>query len=111
YYDLGFSTALDPINGFPFNRWQFGGTNTPGGAGAAGAAYGARVAPDLTLPYVYEWNVAYERMFGLRNVVSLSYVGSSGNRLLRYEGILQPGTRLAQYAVATNHGESHSDGL
>jgi hypothetical protein len=23
FHDLGFGPAMDPINGFPFNRWQF----------------------------------------------------------------------------------------
>jgi hypothetical protein len=101
FYDTGFSTALDPINGFPFNRWQF---TVPGAAPPPPS--GLRVTPDLKLPYVIEWNVAWERQFGLRNVVSASYVGSEGRRLLRYEGVLQPGTRLAEMAAATNDGHS-----
>lgn len=104
FYDAGFSATLDPINGFPFNRWQFSSSGAPFAATAA--TLGRRVAPDLTLPYVLEWNVAYERLFGTRNTVSLTYAGSSGRRLLRYEGVLQPGSRLAQFIVATNHGQS-----
>jgi hypothetical protein len=110
FYDLGFSTALDPINGFPFNRWQFSaGQAAPPSAGLP--AFGTRVALGLKLPYTAEWNVAYERMFGLRNTVSAAYVGSSGHRLLRYEGPLEPGTREAQYVVATNGGGSDYQGL
>ena len=36
---------------------------------------------------------------------------SSGRRLLRYEGMPQPGSALAQYIVATNHGASAYHGL
>lgn len=108
FYDVGFGAALNPINSFPFNRWQFS-------AGTAAApnssAYGLVASPDLKMPYVLEWNVAYERMFGLRHVISASYTGSEGRRLLRYEGLLEPGTLLAQAAAATNDGRSNYNAL
>ena len=42
FYDTGFAAALDPVNGFPFNRWQFtlGGAAPPNGPG-----FGLRAAP------------------------------------------------------------------
>jgi hypothetical protein len=107
FYDTGFGAALNSVNGFPFNRWQF----TVGGAAPPnGAAYGLREAPNLRLPYAEEWNVSWERMFSMRNIVSVSYIGSGGRRLLRYEGLLQPGANAAQVAAATNdgHSEYHS---
>jgi hypothetical protein len=109
FYDSGFSIALDPINGFPFNRWQFSpfGTAVP----VTASAFGPGTAPNLKLPYAMEWNVAYERAFGLRDIVSASYVGSRGQRLLRREGILQPDTNLSEFAVATNDGVSQYEGL
>jgi len=103
FYDTDFSTAVDPINGFPFNRWQF---SLGQAASPQTPAFGLRTSPNLKLPYVMEWNIAWERMFGVRNIVSLSWVGSTGRRLLRYEGILQPGTDAAQVAAATNDGQS-----
>jgi hypothetical protein len=103
FYDAGLGVALDPINGFPFNRWQF---SVGQGASAATPGYGLQATPDLKLPYAAEWNVSLERMFGLRNVVSASYVGSAGRRLLRYEGVPQPGAAVAQEAAATDHGQS-----
>src|SRR6185369_6647719 len=57
FYDVAFSTALDPINGSPFNRWQFG----SGSAAAAPASgFGFRYASGLRLPYSLQWNLAYE---------------------------------------------------
>ena len=108
FYDTGFSTALNPVNGFPFNRWQFtvGGAAPPNGPG-----YGLRTAPDLKLPYAEEWNVSWERMFGMRNIMTVSYVGSVGRRLLRYEGGLQPGSNAAQVGAATNDGHSNYQSL
>ena len=109
FYDVAFSTALDPINGFPFNRWQF--SAGPSGASLANAAFGFRYATDLRLPYVQQWNVAYERVLGVSNVVSASLVASSGHRLLRYEGAPEQGSTEAEFLVATNHGASTYRGL
>ncbi len=110
FYDVGFGVALDPINGFPFNRWQFSNTGfAPPVAGVP--AFGPRVEAGLHLPYVAEWNLAYERTLDAHNIVSASYVGSSGKRLLRREGALAPGSTLAQYQAATNHGASDYEGL
>ncbi len=110
FYDVGFGVALDPLNGFPFNRWQFTVAGTVAGTGNTGP-FGARVAPNLRLPYVAEWNVAYERALNSRNIMSVSYVGSSGRRLLRREGVLAPGSMMAEYQAATNNGDSHYNGL
>jgi hypothetical protein len=110
FYDVAFSTALDPINGFPFNRWQFS-AGTAAAVVSGTPAFGFRYASDLRLPYTHQWNIAYERMFGISNFVSAAYVASSGHRLLRYEGMPQPGSALAQYLVATNHGASAYHGL
>lgn len=110
FYDVGFGVALDPINGFPFNRWQFSNTGlAPPVAGAP--AFGPRVEAGLHLPYVAQWNLSFERALDARNIVSLSYVGSQGKRLLRREGTLVPGSTLAQYQAATNHGASDYEGL
>lgn len=108
FYDTGFSTALDPINGFPFNRWQF---SFGGAAPPTAPGFGLRTAPGLQLPYAEEWNLSWERMFGLRNIATISYVGSAGHRLLRYEGIPQPGMDAVQVAAATNDGRSHYQAL
>jgi len=103
FYDTGFSTALDPINGFPFNRWQFG---LGGAASSNSPGYGLRIAPSLKLPYVAEWNISWERMFGLRNVASAAYVGSTGRAELvgrgqdweprRYAQLMQPGSKFSR---------------
>jgi hypothetical protein len=98
FYDLGFSLVTDPINGFPYNRWQFGGIMT---AAPTGAAF----VPDLKLPYAQEWRVAWEQNVSGADTVALSYSGSNGRRLLRREaGIQFNGTTAG--SVATNHGLS-----
>lgn len=102
FYDLGFSVATDPINGFPFNRWQFGDAYTvAGGASLAGG----RLAEDLRLPLSHQWDVSWELMLGSSDALAFSYNGSAGRQLLRREAGVQP-DGLAGPSVATNHGRS-----
>jgi hypothetical protein len=103
FYDLGFSIVTDPINGFPFNRWQFG--DVLSGTSAPSTPAGAGYLPNLALPISHEWNAAFEHALTPSDVVALSYVGSAGRRLLRREAGMQPnGTATA--SLATNHGRS-----
>jgi hypothetical protein len=46
--------------------------------------------PNLKLPHSYQWNVALERSFGGRQVLSATYVGQAGRELLRQEALYQP---------------------
>src|SRR5262249_59690553 len=102
FYDLGFSVATDPINGFPFNRWQFGDvlTGTSGQQPLAGAGYVA----DLRLPYSQEVNVTWEQATGRSGALAVSYVGSPGRKLLREEAGLGPGDPVAVGRRATDPG-------
>ena len=93
FYDVAFSTALDPINGFPFNRWQFS-----SGTAATVTCQLLRLSDSamlsgLRLPYHAQWNVAYERMFGTLELRLRVLCGFVGRRLLRYEGMPQPAPR------------------
>lgn len=112
FYDAEFGAATDPINAFPYNRWQFA---TVFGNGApivpvSAPVTGSGFAPNLHLPYAREWNVALERAFGA-NVMSASYIGSQGRRLLRREAALNAGEPLALSPVATNNGRSDFHGF
>lgn len=103
FYDLGFSSAVDLVNGAPFNRWR----NTltgPNVAFAPDIQYG--FARDLRLPYTLQWNVSIERALGTESAVSAAYVGSVGRRLLRREGYSSPGEALPVQILATNNGRS-----
>ena len=104
FYDLAFSAATDPINGFPFNRWQFGDVLATSGTGAGPAGWG--FAANLRLPYSHEWNVAWENALTASDLLAISYTGSAGRRLLRREAGMQPGGAGAAASIATNHGSS-----
>ncbi len=103
FYDLGFSAATDPINGFPFNRWQFSGD---GPTATLQPAFGRRYQPGLRLPYSLHWNATVERALRSTDFMAIAYVGSSGRNLLRREGWFRPNTRVADVVVATNNGRS-----
>jgi hypothetical protein len=109
FYDLGFSAATDPINGYPFNRWQFG--NFAGTASSPSVPPEGHTGPNLRLPYSYQGNLTYERAFSLSDVLQVSFVASLGRHLLRRESVIAPYTGLAQGAVATNDGASHFQSL
>lgn len=47
-------------------------------------------SPNLTLPRSYQWNVAIEKSFGGRQVLTATYLGQAGRDLLRREAIVQP---------------------
>jgi hypothetical protein len=107
FHDVSFSVATDPVNGFPYNRWQFSSPVAGGGGSPVlTAERGISYAPSLRLPYTEEWNLAAERVFTRIGTLAASYVGSHGVHALRREGRAIPGTRLIDDAVATNNGSS-----
>ncbi len=52
-------------------------------------------SPDLRLPRSYQWNVALEKSFGAHQAISATYVGQSGNDLLRIETTVRPNANFA----------------
>jgi hypothetical protein len=112
FYDADFAAATDPINAFPYNRWQF--ATQSGGlpiAPVTGPVTGAGFAPNLRLPYTREWNVAIEHEFGVSDVVTASYIGSEGRSLLRREAAISLPGPVAASPIATNLGSSNFEGL
>jgi hypothetical protein len=103
FYDLGFSSAIDLVNGAPYNRWRtmLGPSSMPA---VDEVAYG--FAANLRLPYALEWNVSLERALTGSSAASVSYVGSSGRRLLRREGYVNRATNRPALVLATNNGTS-----
>lgn len=43
--------------------------------------------PHLELPYTWQWNVALEQSLGTNQVISASYVGAAGRRLLQRQSV------------------------
>lgn len=107
FYDLGFASAVDLVNGSPYNRWR----STAGIASilSDGIQYG--FAPNLRLPYSLQWNVAAEHGFGADSAASVAWVGSAGRGLLRREGRTPQAPGQPLVVLATNNGESDYQSL
>lgn len=105
YYDSSLVAANDFLNGGPLPVWPFV-SPAPEVSGPTRSVLSYDFAPDLRLPKVWQWNVTLERTVEEGNMVSASYVGSSGRSLLRREVGGAAAFGLVTRAVATNHGES-----
>ena len=69
-------------------------------------------ASNLRLPRSYQWNVALEKSFGSRQVVSATYVGQAGRDLLRQEALVQPNTDFSgNFLLTRNNARSNYDAL
>ena len=53
-------------------------------------------SPNLKLPRSYQWNIALEKSFGGKQVVSATYVGQAGRRLLRQQVLPVPNTNFLE---------------
>jgi hypothetical protein len=111
YFDADFGAAVDGINGAPFNTWQFnnGATAAPSNAAAITLiTYG--FPPDLRVPSTWEWNVTLERGLTRNDALSVAWVGSAANDLLRRE-VGSDSSAAAEIVDATNHGWSRYEAL
>jgi hypothetical protein len=71
-------------------------------------------SPNLTLPRSYQWNVALEKSFSGRQVVSATYVGQAGRDLLRQEGLTSPNSSFVPgnfFFVTQNDASSNYNAL
>jgi hypothetical protein len=102
YYDSSLSLATDLVNDGPLNVSQY--------SSARNAPFPAQLEfgflPNLRLPLVKQWNVSVEHAFDDHDVLSLGYVGSSGQNLIRREVGGEGSTPTVIFALATNDGSS-----
>jgi hypothetical protein len=112
YYDSSLSLATDLVNSGPLNVTQYSSSRNQFSATKLGFGF----MPDLRLPRVKQWNVAVEHAFTNHDVLSVGYVGSSSNNLIRREiggpsstPNLTPDVFLL--ALATNNGSSDYNAL
>src|SRR5271157_3015309 len=107
FYDSSLSIATDSINGGPLSISSF---STGMFAPVSGQlTYG--LMPGLRMPRLIQWNVSLDHAFGAHDVVSLGYVASIGDRLLRREIGGTGSTQTFLAALTTNNGQSSYQGL
>lgn len=111
YYDPDFALSLDGINGAPYNVWRFNsGPLLFAAAPVSPTLVSYGFAKNLQLPSTWQWNVTGERALTANDALSLGYVGSIGQNLLRRE-LGQDSSQLIETVIATNKGESRYDSL
>jgi hypothetical protein len=67
--------------------------------------------PDLKLPLTYQWNTSVDQSLGRSQVLTLSYVGAAGRRLLRQETLVNPNPTFLQLTVTKNAAVSDYNAL
>jgi len=126
FYDL----ATQQVgNGVAEGSYPFGASNfLPGGSFPLSSASAAPPAiapsalnspgqilyafdPGLVLPYTLEWNVALQQGLGKTQALSVSYLGSSGKRLVQTAEVSNPNPTFFQADLVTNRGNSNYQAL
>jgi hypothetical protein len=81
FYAAGITSSAFFPTGFPLTQQQIDSIPAP----SAEPPYNSQIRafdPNLRLPYTVQWNVSLEQALGSKQTVTLSYVGSTGKRLL-----------------------------
>jgi hypothetical protein len=106
YYDSSLSLATDLVNDGPLNVSQYSSLQV---FETTSLEFG--FLPNLRLPLVKQWNATDEHALDDHDVVSVSYVGSSGGDLIRREMGGPGSSPFVLLALATNHGSSNYHSL
>ena len=122
FYDLGYSAVANGAGGFPYAQSKtIPNTSFPLSAPAAApppfttappAGYIAAVDPNHVLPRTYEWNAAVERTVGRADVITVTYVGAAGRKLMRFDLYIAPNPNFkGQVDLIRNSADSSYQGL
>jgi hypothetical protein len=126
FYDLGSSqgggsalvtgaypfSALKVISGgtFPLDPAQAAPPPiTP--ASASGSGFLGAFDPHFSLPYTLQWNVALEQALGMKQEISVSYLGAAGRRLIQTALVFSPNSNIGSAYLTTNLGTSDYNAL
>jgi hypothetical protein len=67
--------------------------------------------PHLRLPYTLEWNVDFEQGLGSQQTLSVTYIGSSGKRLLQTAYVVAPNPSFYSTTLVGNTASSNYNAL
>jgi hypothetical protein len=122
FYDLGYSDVADGASAFPYAQDKLI-RNTPFPLNAANAApppfvttppviYLSVVNPHHVLPRTYEWNAAVERTLGKSDVLTVTYLGAAGRKLMRQDIYNAPNPNFTgEFDLMSNNGNSSYQAL
>jgi carboxypeptidase family protein/TonB-dependent receptor-like protein len=117
FYDLATSEVGNSIlNVYPFGAAKFfaGGlfpldsaTAEPPPISTAGRPTIYAMDPNLKLPYTIQWNAASEQSLGQQQSISISYIGSVGQRLLQTAYAVAPTPDFKYASIVANTATSN----
>ena len=118
FYDLGYSAVANAVRQFPFGQSKsvLNASFPVSAAAAAPAPFRtsppvpniAVVEPDHVLPRTYEWNAAVERIFGKSDVLTLTYLGAAGRKLMRQDLYYAPNANFTGVVSLMTNGADSS---
>ena len=122
FYDLGYSGVANGTGRFPFSRQNLVlNASYPLSAAAATpppftttppVSYLSVVDPNHVLPRTYEWNAAVERNFGRADILSVTYLGAAGRKLMRTDNYDAPNPNFTgEFTVMKNEADSSYNAL
>lgn len=122
FYDLGYADITNSLIAFPYVQEKLiFGNSFPLSSGAAApppfttsppAGAMSVVDPNHVLPRTYEWNAAVEHSLGKADVLTLTYVGAAGRKLMRKDIYLAPNPNFtSEFDVLSNAGTSSFNAL
>ena len=122
FYDLGYSAVANGASAFPFSQEKLIlGTSFPLSAANAApppfttappVSFLAAVDPNHVLPRTYEWNAAVERNLGKADVITVTYLGAAGRKLMRQDLYNAPNPNFTgEFEVMRNGADSSYQAL
>jgi hypothetical protein len=122
FYDLGYSAVANATSAFPFSQQKLI-LNTSFPLSAANAVpppfrttppapFLAVVDRNHVLPRTYQWNAAVERSFGKADVLTVTYLGAAGRKLMRQDIYDAPNPEFTgEFTVMRNEADSSYQAL
>jgi len=125
FYDLGYGSAANGSSAFPYAQENlFFGTTYPLSSSnpdnlapppfktTPPVSYLSVVDPNHVLPRTYEWNAAMEQGLGKFDVITLTYVGAGGRKLMRQDLYNKPNSNfLGEFDLQRNGATSSYNAL
>jgi hypothetical protein len=123
FYDLGYSDITNAMISFPYIQAKPPISNTsfplkPSDAAPPvfttnpPAAVMSVVDPNHVLPRTYEWNAGVEHSITNADVLTVTYVGAGGRKLMRKDVYIAPGANFTgEFDLLSNHATSNYDAL
>jgi hypothetical protein len=114
--------VADAASAFPYIQTKIiSGTSFPLSTSAAApppfttsppVSFLAVVDPNHVLPRTYEWNAAVEQTLGKADVLTVTYLGAAGRKLMRFDIYNEPNPEFTgQFQLMTNGADSSYNAL